>query len=246
MRRELALIAPCMVGACFMARQDARIRPGGQTGVTTAVLYTPDAFTDNNDDSIGVQQPTRLDASDVRGLTEITIAYGWKRAELRWHFPAIGWNATNDWFEDDPNVDVRNPLAMDIELYLQLVNQGTVFAGIGLESARGGYGVVTGELDPEDAISATVRAIYGGAETYYPGNDDVGIERHTVQLQAQVSFTHVLDAKHDLGLFVSAVTFRGDADPVPVRDSDNYIPGPGADHVFAKSFWMFGASIDWH
>ena len=75
MRRTLALIALCHLGACFMARQDARIRPGGQVGVTSVVMYTPDAITQNPDAPLrGI--PDENDASNVRGLTELAFVPG--------------------------------------------------------------------------------------------------------------------------------------------------------------------------
>jgi hypothetical protein len=241
MGRRLALVAPCLLGACFMARQDARIRPGGQIGVTTVAMYTPDAVTENPDAGLrGL--PPRNDASDVRGYTEITLAYGWKRVELRWHIPTLRWNATNDFLFTDHNVDGPDPLVGSLELYLQLVHYGRLFAGVGVESARGGYAVVTGELGPRDAISATARAIYGGSEDL--GGPDG--RRRSVQLQGQVSYTHELDANHDLRFLVSAITFDGDRDPAPVRSQGSFTDGQGDSTVSAPTIWMVGASIDWH
>jgi hypothetical protein len=242
MRWVLGLIAACALGGCFMARQDARIRPGGQVGVTSVVMYTPDAET-TNPDNVLTGLPPENDASDVRGLTEVTIAYGWKRAELRWQIPTVRWNATNDFLFDEANVGTMNPLFGDLDLYIQLVNRAPVFAGVGLESAGGGYAVVTGELGPSDAVSATVRAVYGGSETNHgPDPDD---RQYSVQLQAQASYTHQLDAKHDLRLLISVIKFRGDMDPVPVHADDYSEPGQSS-YVTAHALWMIGGSIDWH
>jgi hypothetical protein len=238
MRRELALIAPCLLGGCFMARQDARIRPGGQTGVTSVVMYTPGAVTHNSDSSLtGV--PDRNDAANVRGITELHVAYGWKRAEFRWHIPTVRWNSSKDYLGDwEEKIDVLNPLSGAIELYVQLVNRSPVTAGIGVESARGGYAVITGELGPTDAVSLTTRAFYARSESD---------GRRSVLLQAQVSVTHVLDLDHDLRFFVSVITFAGDAEPTAVRAYDNdyfeYSQGP---YVVANRIGLVGASIDWH
>ena len=234
MRRELALIAPCLLGACFMARQDARIRPGGQVGVTSAVMYTPDAVTFNPDSDID-----HNDASNVRGITELHVAYGWKRAELRWHIPTVRWNASDDHPTDgEKHVDVLNPLSGNIELYVQLVHDGPVFAGVGVESARAGHAVITGELGPSDAFSLTLRAGYAGSES---GG------RHAGMFQAQVSYTHSIDLDHDLCLFASAISFTGDADPTPVRAYDNnYLEYSRGPYVLARRIGILGASVDWH
>jgi hypothetical protein len=236
MRRVLAAIAPCLLGACFMARQDARIRPGGQIGITSVVMHTPDALTWNPDSSLrGI--PEETDASNVRGLTELTIAYGGKRVELRWHVPFLRWTTTEDFVGDTSKFSVPNPLAGGFELYLLLVKDGPVSAGIGIETARGGHAVITGELDPDNAVSLTVRACYGGKER----QDYSGL------FQAQVSYTHTLDADHDLRFFVSAVTFTGDKEPIAIRiQGEGYLDAGGRSYVIADTFSLIGASIDWH
>lgn len=209
--------------------------------MTSVVMYTPDAVTENPDAGLrGL--PERNDASDVRGLTDVTIAYGWKRAELRWHIPTLSWNATNDFLFTDPNVDGPEPLVGSLELYVQVVRSGPLFAGVGAETALGGYAVITGELGPSDAISATVRGCYGGSEDT---GTDTGRRRSWLR-QAQLSYAHALDANHDLRFLVSVLDFEGDADPWPVRIDGTYTDPQGQSTVTARTFWMFGASIDWH
>lgn len=226
-----------MFGGCLLARQDARIRPGGQVGVTTAIIATPDAEAHYVYEGPAPEGPDVSPASPSRGITEMTIAYGWPRAELRFHVPWVRWADGDDfkYSSSDSHVELT-PQTFSLELYVLAIRRHGWFAGLGVETSRGGYASATYELAPRHALTLTLRAVY------------VDKDGAACLAQAQLAYTYELDPKHDLRVFVAGIDTVGDGAPALVRVShhDYLSPDTERDYVLADRMAMFGASIDWH
>ena len=223
--------------ACFTARTDARIRPGGQIGLTSVVMHTPDAHSYYPERDV---QPDHSDASNVRGFVQLHLAYGWDRVELRWRPRLLAW-ARNDFpLADEASwLDGPDTTFLAFELYIQFLRYGGWTAGIGTDFVSGQL-VATRELSPRHAVSATLRATYRKAA---PGE---GLERTGI-FQPQLSYVLSIDPDHDLTLFAALVLQVGSRRPTTVRYDRGFDPEPrDYSYVEAYDLALFGASIDWH
>jgi hypothetical protein len=220
--------------ACFTARTDARIRPGGQIGVGTTVMHTPDAHTYYPVHDV---PPAHSDASDVRGFVELHAAYGWNRVELRWHPRILAW-APDDFplSEAIGSIDGPDSTFLRFELYIQVLRYGGWTAGLGADF-RSGQAVVTHELSPRHALTATFRAYFIGKE----GGERSGL------LQPQLSYVWSIAPDHDLTFYAALLRHVGGGPPITVRYSNGFEAMPqDRHHVDAYDMALFGASIDWH
>ena len=233
MRRLLAIPLVILVASCLHARSDARIRPGGQIGLASSVMWTPDAEVEYND---SVESPSRTESADFRAAHHLWIAYGWKRVELRYHYPFLKWTAGDDYPEymRPQHVEYGVPLVAWLELYVQVVQDGPWHVGLGAETVPGGYAIATYVIGPGDAISVTARGTYGGSDD----GDLVALG------QGQLAYTRRLDPDHDLNVFVSGLWAGGDR--VPINQDGDYLDPGDYSRVSAGTIGILGASIDWH
>jgi hypothetical protein len=209
----LVLVLP----ACYMARTDARVRPGLHVSVAAAEAWTPSARSTLDEEFPDESLPHERDAANLRTVAEARVAYAWNRhVELSW---GAGMIAPTP--RDPYQYDRHDYYPGKLELYVDFLDRGPWHLGFGLAAIAAEL-VVTRELSPTSAVTLAINS------TTYSGN-------------AQASYVRTF-ASFDLAAFAGVVTGWGE-DALHVR-SDVCLDA--CNHTTADAMALFGLSLTSH
>jgi hypothetical protein len=207
----LALALP----ACFIARTDARVRPGFHAGVAAAEAWTPTARSTQEEEFPDDSMPYERDAANLRTIGEMRLAYGFNgHTELSWGAGMIAPTPA-----DPYQYDRYDTYLGPIELFVDFLDRGPWHLGFGLETI-GAELVVTHELSPASALTLSLHA------TTYEAN-------------AQAAFVRTF-AAFDLAAFAGVVTPAWGGDRLPVREEFCL---EGCNQTTSTAFALVGLSL---
>jgi hypothetical protein len=218
LRRAWLTALPLVLSACFMARTDARVRPGFHVGVAAAEAWTPSARSHLDEEFPDESMPYERDAANLRTFGELRLAYGFDRhTELSWRAGMIAPTPA-----DPYQYDHYDAYPGALELFVGVLDRGPWHVGLGLETI-GAELVVTHELSPASALTLSLHT------TTYEAN-------------AQAAFVRTY-ADFDLAAFAGVVTPAWGEDRLHVREDFCW---EGCNQTTAGAFALFGLSLTSH